>query len=312
MNLGLPSPGLAAIILNWNHTDDTLACVQRLQAWQHPPQIWVVDNGSDGDAAERLHQALPAAHLIFNKTNLGFGDGNNAALAEVLAEWRKTQHPEYILLLNNDAVLTEPVAQQLLAALQAQPRIALLGTIIADTTLMHTRGALASYGGKDIVRWIDTRHHEQPSANTEDIADVFYVPATAAILRTQALAEIGLLDPDYFFSIEMADWCQRARTLGWRTGIHLGTQVSHDVQRTGDIRNSLHVYYNVRNRFLFLRKFPWPHKTIWRLMWLWRTGYAALTALVSGQWQRTRVLLAALRDGWLGKTGIAPAWLQPK
>ena len=272
----------------------------------------MVDNASSGDAAERLRQVLPTAHLIFNKTNLGFGGGNNVALAEVLTEWHKTQQPEHILLLNNDAVLTEPTAQQLLAALQAQPRIALLGTVIADTALTHARGALASYGGKDIVRWIDTRHHLRPDANTEEIADVFYVPATAAILRTQALAEIGLLDPDYFFSIEMADWCQRARAVGWRTGIHLGTQVSHDVQRTGDTRNSLHVYYNVRNRFVFLCKQPWPHKMAWQAMWLWRACYASLTALARGQWQRTRVLLVALRDGLLGKTGIAPAWLQPK
>lgn len=303
---------LAAVILNWNHTDDTIACAKRLEAWADPPTIWVVDNGSHGDAAQRLQQALPAAHILLNKTNLGFGGGNNTALTEVLAEWRKTQHPTHILLLNNDAVLTEATTQHLLSAMQAQPRIALLGTVIADTALTHARGALASYGGKDVVRWIDTRHHTPPSPAEHDIADVFYVPATAAILRTKALAEIGLLDPDYFFSIEMADWCVRARALGWRTCIHLGTRVSHDVQRTGSVRNSLHVYYNVRNRFLFLRKQPYPHKAAWVLMWVWRTFYAAMTALVTGQWQRTRVLLTALRDGVTGKTGLAASWLQPK
>ncbi|NJM42617.1 MAG: hypothetical protein HC853_18690 [Anaerolineae bacterium] len=124
--------------------------------------------------------------------------------------------------------------------------------------------------------------------------------------------EVGLLDPDYFYGVEMADWCQRANRLGWRTCVHLNTRVSHDVKRSGAVRNSLHVYYNVRNRFLFLRKQPRRNKTGWVLMWVWRAVYAASTALVQGQWQRTRVLLLALKDGLAGKGGIAPAWLQPK
>jgi GT2 family glycosyltransferase len=312
MDSGSISTSLAAVVLNWNHTDDTIACVKRLQAWAHPPLTWVADNGSSGGAAERLQQELPETHIILNKTNLGFGGGNNAALTEVLVGWRKTQHPAYVLLLNNDAVLTEASAQQLLHVMQAEPSIALLGTVIVDTALTRAGGALVTYGGKDVVRWINTRHQASPAATQGEIADVFYVPATAAIVRTQALAEIGLLDPDYFFSIEMADWCERARQLNWRTCVNLGTRVSHDVQRTGAVRNSLHVYYNVRNRFLFLHKQPWPHKTAWQLMWVWRTFYAATTALITGQWQRVRVLLAALRDGLMGKLGIAPAWLQPK
>jgi GT2 family glycosyltransferase len=312
MHLGSISPTLAAVVLNWNHTHDTIACVKRLQAWENPPLVWVADNGSSGDAAEQLQQELPEAHILLNKANLGFGGGNNAALAEVLAEWHKTQRPHYVLLLNNDAVLTESTAQQLLDVMQTQPRIALLGTVIVDTALTHAGGTLLTYGGKDVVRWIDTRHHTPPNATQDEIANVFYVPATAAILRTQALAQVGLLDTDYFFNVEMADWCARARALGWRTCVHLGTRISHDVQRSGSARHGLHLYYNVRNRFLFLHKQPYTHKTAWRLMWVWRAFYAAMTALVTGQWPRTRVLLLALRDGLAGKTGMAPAWLQPK
>ncbi|NJM42616.1 MAG: hypothetical protein HC853_18685 [Anaerolineae bacterium] len=65
--------------------------------------------------------------------------------------------------------------------MHSHPRIALLGTVIKDTELLHARGALASYGGKDVIRWIDMRNHQRPSAThaeAPDIADVFYVPAT--------------------------------------------------------------------------------------------------------------------------------------
>jgi hypothetical protein len=78
------------------------------------------------------------------------------------------------------------------------------------------------------------------------------------------------------------------------------------------MRNTLHAYYSVRNRFLFLRKQAYPHKQGWVLMWLWRSCYAILTSVLFGQWTRARALMAAIRDGLMGKTGIGPNWLHPK
>ncbi|NJM42615.1 MAG: hypothetical protein HC853_18680 [Anaerolineae bacterium] len=68
---------MAAVILNWNHTDDTIACASHLQSWASPPQVWVADNGSKGNAIAKLLLALPNAYLLDNKANLGFGGGNN-------------------------------------------------------------------------------------------------------------------------------------------------------------------------------------------------------------------------------------------
>jgi hypothetical protein len=78
------------------------------------------------------------------------------------------------------------------------------------------------------------------------------------------------------------------------------------------MRNTLHAYYSVRNRFLFLRKHAYPRKWLWGWMWVWRGLYATATSLVFGQWLRARALLAAVWHGLAGKAGMAPNWLQPK
>lgn len=298
------------MVLNWNHTDDTLACVRRLQAWQHPPEIYIADNGSHGNAVARLKEALPNVCVIANQANLGFGGGNNAALTQIVA----AGSPAFVLLLNNDAELSEDTIQTLLQSLTAHTNIAILGTVIQDSPSGQSNAPafFTSYGGKDVVRWIDTRNHEQPTNTSDNLFDVPYVPATAAVMRTQALQQVGLLDPGFFFSIEMADWCYRARQLGWRTCIHLGACVQHDVGRSSAMRNTLHAYYSVRNRFLFLRKHAYPRKWLWGWMWVWRGLYATATSLVFGQWLRARALLAAVWHGLAGKAGMAPNWLQPK
>ena len=295
------------VILNWNHTADTVECAKSFRTWAAPPTLFLVDNASD-DAAEDVFRAqIPAARVLMNPANLGFGGGNNAALQMCVREWQNKQTPAYVLLLNNDAVLTEATANTMLEHLQHNPNIGMLGTAIQDTVALGRDGAVVSYGGRDVLRWFDTRERTRPHGDA--LRDVFYVPATAAMLRTQALADVGLFDTDYFFGMEAVDWCVRACDRGWRTVIAPDLTVVHRVERSGSARNTLHAYYSVRNRFLFIHKRlkkQGLRRLMWLLRWTWRALLAAADAIVHGQTRRAQALMAALVDGLGNRGGRAP------
>jgi|GEM_PF-3185871 len=271
--------------------------------------LFLVDNASD-DAPEAVFRAqVPEARVLINPSNLGFGGGNNTALQRCVSEWQTSHTPAYVLVLNNDATLTEATAHAMLEHLQHNPDIGMLGTAIQDTVALGRDGATTSYGGRDVLRWFDTRERTRPNAQPGALCDVFYVPATAAILRTEALADVGVFDTAYFFGMEAVDWCARAQANGWRTVIAPDLTVVHRVERSGPARNTLHAYYSVRNRFLFIHKSlakQGLRRALWLLRWTWRAMLATADAAVHGQTRRAHALVLALIHGLRNRGGRAP------
>src|SRR5438105_1822940 len=78
-------PSVAIIVLNWNGRDDTIACVESIQAVDYPNfSLIVVDNGSADDSVPALRQRFPALHIIETGRNLGFAEGNNVGIRVAL------------------------------------------------------------------------------------------------------------------------------------------------------------------------------------------------------------------------------------
>jgi GT2 family glycosyltransferase len=131
------------------------------------------------------------------------------------------------------------------------------------------------------------------------LKEVAYVPGTAALIRNDVFRRAGLLDERYFFGGELADLCERAHGFGWRSIIHAQTRALHDVARSSQLRDSLHAYYVIRNRFLFIRKFR-KRQRMWLFAYWSVYGWLmSAAALLRGNRRRAR----ALRLGvWHGLT----------
>ena len=94
-----------------------------------------------------------------------------------------------------------------------------------------------------------------------EVYPVDFVSGAAALIRAPLLEEIGLLDESYFFGLEVADFCRRARGRGYRCLVNASAHARHDVDRASTRRETLYVYYVVRNRLLYARRFfplTWP------------------------------------------------------
>lgn len=291
---------LHVVILNWQRAAATLDCLRQVTSWSTlQPTVWVVDNASADDSLAHIRQHFPTIHLLASPHNLGFAGGNNLAFQLILA----TNLPpdSFILLLNNDATIEETAVNHLIEQLEQRPDIGMIGPLFR-----HGEEIVAA-GGRDIARHIVT--HLKPSQLDPDLLTsdrpypVTYVSGTVALLRTNLLREIGLLDETYFFSGEMADWGERLRLAGYRCAIAPGATAQHDTHQAGSLRTTLYAYYILRNRFRFIRKFRSGQRGRLFLFWLAFGLATLLRAGLRGQWATVWATYLALWDGLTGQLG---------
>ena len=286
---------LSVVILNWNAAEDTAACVRSVQAWAAVgdvgrPAIWVVDNASRPPGVDPIRREFPDVRVLQSPINRGFAGGSNLGIEAALASGS-----DAVLLLNNDASMDAASMAAMLATLGSDPAIGVVGP-----TVWH-RGRCISAGGRDIARHGAThlRLREPPAA----LRDVDYVPGTVTLVRRQVFERVGLLDEDFFFGGEMADLCHRARRCGFRSVIEPRARATHDLDRSSQHRQTLHVYYVVRNRFLFVRK-HYPRRRAWLYArWSARAALTALAALGRGNRRRARAVALGVLDGLRGRVG---------
>lgn len=285
---------LTVIILNWNAAEDTIRCVRNILSWQQlRPIIIVVDNASGNDNVELIARECPQAHLICNAENLGFAGGTNRGVEQAL----KTSNAP-ILLLNNDAAISEADAAQLLETLTARLDIGLISPLLYDAA--QTERLIAA-GSKNPIKHHQTRIDTPPPGNS--VYPVEYVSGTAVMIRAEVFRSVGLLNEDYFFSTELADLCLRARQQGYSCAVDTRTKAYHRVSRSANLRDTLFVYYIVRNRFIFIRN--WPYKTR-RLYFIFWTAYSAalwLKLKLAGQRPTAHAVWLGLADGLRGRFG---------
>ena len=286
---------LAVVILNWNAAQDTASCVRSVRDWDtrgqvDRPTIWVVDNASRPPGIEAIRREFSDVRVIESPTNRGFGGGNNLGIEAALRDGANA-----VLLLNNDAVVDAESVATMLTTLSSDPAIGIVGP-----TLWHRDRCVAA-GGRDIARYAMT--HLRPGVPPASLVDVDYVSGTVALIRRRVFEEVGLFDEDYFFGGEMADLCHRARGRGFRSVIDPRGRAHHNLDRSSRQREVLHVYYVVRNRFLYVRKHH-PRRAIWLyIRWTLRAAVTALVALCRVKPARARAVTLGALDGVRGRFG---------
>jgi len=242
-------PDLAVVIVSWNVRDLLAACLRSLfsdiERSDLQTQVWVVDNASADGTPEMLVELFPAVRLIASRENLGFVRANNLALRQIQ---NQSQSPKYIWLLNPDTEVLPGATSALISALEVDPQTGMVGPklLYADGSLQH-----AAFRFPGLVQLIfdlfplPARFYETPlngrySRRLYEGAKPFPIdhPLGASMMvKSAAIADVGLMDEEFFMYCEEVDWCWRMREAGWHIYCAPAARVIHHAgQSSGQVR----------------------------------------------------------------------------
>jgi GT2 family glycosyltransferase len=285
---------LFVIILNWNAEEDTLKCLGEIANWQEvSPVILVVDNNSTDNSVELIAQEYPDIYVIRNPENLGFAGGTNQGVAKALSLGNAP-----ILLMNNDAFIDGSAVRSLLETLQNDRTIGFVVPLLYDAAQPDR---LLSAGGKNPIL-----HHQTRALNVgtdQTVQFVDFVSGTVVLIRPEVFHSAGLLDEDYFFSTEMADLCMRAKRYGYVCAVDTRAKAYHAVSRSSNLRDTLYVYYIVRNRFIFIRNSLYRFKLGFFIFWTIYSLILFVKLQLSGKAASAQAVWLGLIDGLRGRFG---------
>jgi GT2 family glycosyltransferase len=217
-------PRVAVVILNWNGADDTIRCVESVQALPHDDvAVLVVDNGSTDDSVQRIRRELDGVELVQTGANLGFAGGCNAGIRRALQD-----EAAYVWLLNNDTIVEPGALSALVHTAEADPGVGAVGSVLR---YMHDPGRVQTWGGGWHHRWIGAGVNW-----TRPVPGwcVRYLVGASLLVRSAAFRHVGLLDDGYFMYREDTDFSVRLRRAGWRLGVARDAVVYHAVGGSSD------------------------------------------------------------------------------
>ena len=214
-----PGPAASIVVLTCNQLPVTRLCVESLFRHTRDFELILVDNGStDGTVAylQELASRHPNVRLILNRRNLGFPAGCNQGMAAARGR--------YVVLLNNDTVVSEGWLEGLIAAAQAD-MVGIVGPrtnrIIGPQMVPSVSYDPDSLQGFDafVRAWREEHGRVLP---------VHRVIGFCMLIRREVLDRIGGLDPAFGTgNFEDDDYCIRAQLAGFRVAVADGVFIHH-------------------------------------------------------------------------------------
>jgi GT2 family glycosyltransferase len=254
--------GLAVVIPSWNTADYIGDCVASVRAETDVDHdLVVVDNGSTDQSLERLHELKLSP--ISLPENVGFAKAVNLGALS-------TDAP-FVLVLNADVVLAPGCLRVLLAAINAQGRIAGVQPKIfqrderSGSTRIYSAGQGLTTAASGFERGRGQIDHEEYQSARE----VFGVCGAICLLRRELFTELGGYDERFFAFYEDIDLNARARLAGWRFWYvpdAAATHVGHVSWSTHDDARAFNVRLTMRNRAATAIKVLPPRSLPWVML----------------------------------------------
>jgi N-acetylglucosaminyl-diphospho-decaprenol L-rhamnosyltransferase len=338
-------PSVAVVVVNYRTPELALRCLTALaRERQALPnlRVIVVDGGSGDGSADKLRSGLtdPAlagwTELLALPINGGFGYANNQAILRLL---RASPAPEFIHLLNPDAVIEPAAVQALLQEMRSKPRVAACGSQLLDEHGM-VLGAAFRFPSplREFARGLRTTGIsrrlgiQEQMIETLQALDCDWVTGASVMLRSAALRETGLFDDGFFLYFEEVELMWRLRRAGWTIRHNPASRVTHvggaatgvgkDTEQ--HFRRLPEYWHQSRARFFVLCYGParaWGANLLWlagHALWLLRATLQSRRDVVPHE-GRDHIRLALLRRlrnrqhsfvAWNQTPGIDAAWMR--
>jgi len=184
-------PKVSIIVLTYNNLELNKRCINSIlkkTAYANYELIIVDNQSTDGtiDYLKQLDQEkLAHVKIVLNDTNAGFAGGNNLGIREA--------NGDYVLLLNNDTIITRGWLTAMVKHLESNPKYGMCNPVTN------------SIGNESMIKvhyYNETEMHEFAYQYTVDnmnaeYMDVDRLPLFATMIKKRVIDEVGMLDDGY-------------------------------------------------------------------------------------------------------------------
>jgi GT2 family glycosyltransferase len=271
-------PMLSYCVVNTNGREYLLACLAAIER-THPEdverEILVLDNASEDGSAEAVRALGGEIRLIALEQRTGKAENDSALMREAQGK--------YCLLLNEDSELRLGAVEELLAVMEREPKAA-----AATPQLLNSDGrpvpcawrfpgiGAALAGAFFLHRWLTVQ------SKGARVRSVDWAQSSALMVRREAAASVGYMDPDFFVYYDECDFAKRLREAGWHSLYVPAAEAVHHDQLSTDLAKGLpRIVEFHRNRDLYMRKHHGKAAALAvRILTAWSYALRALAASV--------------------------------
>jgi GT2 family glycosyltransferase len=269
-------PTLSYCVVNTNGRDYLLACLAAIER-THPAgvdrEVLVLDNASDDGSADAVRELGGEIRLIALEQRTGKAENDSTLMREAKGR--------YCLLLNEDSELRPGAAAALVEALEADPKAAAATAQLLDAggNPVPSAWRFPGVGAAAIGALFLHRRFTVQSVGSET-RRVDWAQSSALLVRREAAAAVGYMDPDFFVYYDECDFAKRLADAGWHSLFVPAAEAVHHDQLSTDLAKGLpRIVEFHRNRNLYMRKHHGPAAALAvRLLTAWSYALRALAA----------------------------------
>ena len=274
----MKEPFVSIILVNFNGLRYTIPCIESLNKMEYSQyELIVVDNGSKDGSLEALRKRHDII-LIEAGSNVGFAKANNFGAA------RSSKKAEYIVLLNNDTIVTPPWLRELIAPFKNDKT---LGAVMAKIHNKYEKNEyrFEGYGTMTALGYFSYAGLRNEKITDKDLPELFYASGCTLAYPKKLVSKP--FDDDYFIYAEDTYCSWLLRLQGYHIRLvpksivyHEGSAVVKDFRQM----SAFFTYLGERNRIMNMMIFySW-----WSQIRLLPLGLiaAALNPLVIGKKRR--------------------------
>lgn len=254
---------LGIVITSYNTCDLLRACLRSIYACEGDLalEVCVVDNDSSDGSAEMVRTEFPQVQLIANDENVGYPRANNQGLralgfqkeSQTQAESRSAAQkgsagdevpeavrpPRFALLLNPDTELPSDALPKMLRFMDRHADAGVVGPKLVRPDGSLDLACRRSFPTPEVAFYRLTGlsrlfphnrrfgRYNLTYLDPDQVTEVDSVVGAFMLVRAEAIAQVGLMDEQFFMYGEDLDWAYRIKEAGWKVYYNPAVTVLH-------------------------------------------------------------------------------------